>query len=63
MNDNVIKFPETPLIRDLKKNIADGHMTWQRAFDFLQSHGMYARVAKRLLGPSGDEVDSAEQIG
>ena len=59
---NVIKFPTPPYIVSLKELIAAGHMSWQEAFDWLQEQGMYARVAKRLLGPSGDEVDSANDI-
>jgi hypothetical protein len=59
---NVIKFPTPPYIISLKENISAGHMSWQEAFNFLQDQGMSARIAKRLLGPSGDEVDSANDI-
>jgi hypothetical protein len=58
---DVIKFPTPPYIQTLQEEIAAGRMTWIEAFNWLQEQGMYARVAKRLLGPSGDEVDNADQ--
>lgn len=56
---NVIDFPTPPYIVTLQEQIAAGNMSWQEAFNWLQSHGMYASKAKELLGPSGKEVDAA----
>jgi hypothetical protein len=55
---NVLKFPTPPYIATLQEQIKQEHMTWQSAFDWLQEQGMNAKIAKKLLGPSGDEVDS-----
>tara|TARA_R110000822_G_scaffold16019_3_gene54867 strand:- start:678 stop:866 length:189 start_codon:yes stop_codon:yes gene_type:complete len=59
---NVIKFPTPPYIATLKEQIEIGELDWQQAFDFLQAQGMTARWAKKLLGPSGDELDSSVSI-
>ena len=59
---NVVIFPLPPYIATLKEQIEIGELDWQQAFDFLQAQGMTARWAKRMLGPSGDELDSSVSI-
>ncbi len=45
----------------LKGRIERSEITWHQAFDWLQSRGMYAHIAKYHLGPSGDEVDTVKK--
>lgn len=34
----------------LRREIAKGAITWQYSFNWLQSHGMSARIAREKLG-------------